>query len=92
MTYGAVVGRVLTVVDGVAQPLGGATVQITGSVSVGNSNGLLPGSATVTTDANGCYAILSLEQFNAGLQPTSAECTTGVSGTGCAAMVKVCSV
>ena len=86
----AVVGRVLTVVDGVAQPLGRATVQVTGTVTVGDSNGLLPGTATVTTDANGCYAILSME-VQRRLLPTSAECTTGVSGPAPATWSSRCS-
>ena len=84
-TYPAVVGRVMTVVDGVVQPLANATVRLSGTVTVGTSNGLLPGSAMLTTDANGCYAVVSTADADA--VPTSAECPAGVSGPARGGMV-----
>ncbi len=56
-SIGAVVGHVATSIDGAAVDVAGAKVTITGVVGFAGRSPVT-GTVTVTTDANGCYAII----------------------------------
>ena len=77
-TFDAIVGRIVTTVDGVEVALPNATVRVTGTGDFSGLSGL-PAIAQLTTDANGCYAIVSIRASTS--TPTSAECPTPVTGS-----------
>jgi hypothetical protein len=76
---GPFVGRITTTgIDGSAIGLVGAAVTVTGTVDF-NGTTAVPGSATVTTDSNGCYAILPANYtLPTGATLTSTDCPNPV--------------
>ncbi|SDO43269.1 Carboxypeptidase regulatory-like domain-containing protein [Nakamurella panacisegetis] len=73
---GAVVGHVTVTVDGEVRPVKDAPVQVSGIVSFSGRTSV-SGSTTVTTDSNGCYAIIPASGWT-GTALKSDDCPTAV--------------
>ncbi len=75
---GAVVGHVTVAVDGTTQDVPNAVVQVTGIVGFNGRNSV-SGTVSVTTDSNGCYAIIPAD-WSGKFPLKSADCPTSVTG------------